>query len=75
MNKATHALCFISIDSVMLLEAGFDVVSSDASDKMLKSAYEERWQRRKEPIFDKWSECGTLKTVDPLGINISAGFY
>ena len=39
----------------MLLEAGFDVVSSDASDKMLKTAYEERWRRRKEPAFDKWS--------------------
>lgn len=40
----------------MLLEAGFDVVSTDASDKMLKSALEERWRRRKEPTFDQWGK-------------------
>ncbi len=38
----------------MLLEEGFEVVSSDASDKMLKQAYKLRWDRRKEDVFDKW---------------------
>lgn len=46
-----------SIDSVMLLEEGFEVVSCDASDKMLKTALEERWRRRKDPIFDKWGKA------------------
>lgn len=38
----------------MLLEEGFDVVSVDASDKMLKYALKERWNRRSEPAFNKW---------------------
>lgn len=42
------------VDSVMLLEEGFDVVSVDASDKMLKYALKTRWDRRKEPAFDNW---------------------
>ncbi|XP_067941838.1 glycine N-methyltransferase-like [Watersipora subatra] len=46
--------CGTGIDSIMLLEEGFKVVSCDASDKMLKSALEERWKRRKEPAFDQW---------------------
>ncbi len=44
------------VDSVMLLEEGFEVVSADASDKMLKTAYKVRWDRRKEEAFDKWSK-------------------
>lgn len=40
----------------MLLEEGFRVVSVDASDKMLKYALKERWERRKEPAFDNWGE-------------------
>lgn len=40
----------------MLLEDGFQVVSSDASDKMLKTAYKIRWDRRKESAFDNWSK-------------------
>lgn len=39
----------------MLVEEGFEVVSIDASDKMLKYAIKERWNRRKEPGFDNWS--------------------
>lgn len=31
-------------------------VSCDASDKMLKYALKERWERRKERNFDNWSE-------------------
>lgn len=38
----------------MLVEEGFSVTSVDASDKMLKYALKERWDRRKEPAFDKW---------------------
>lgn len=38
----------------MLLEEGFEVVSVDASDKMLKYALKERWNRRKEAAFDNW---------------------
>lgn len=40
----------------MLVEEGFEVVSVDASDKMLKYALKERWNRRKEPNFDNWGE-------------------
>lgn len=42
------------VDSIMLVEEGFDVVSVDASDKMLKYALKSRWERRKEPAFDQW---------------------
>ena len=38
----------------MLLEEGFEVQSADISDKMLKQAYQTRWNRRKEEIFDRW---------------------
>lgn len=38
----------------MLVEHGFEVVSVDASDKMLKYALKERWNRRNEGSFDKW---------------------
>ncbi|GCB79635.1 hypothetical protein scyTo_0020234, partial [Scyliorhinus torazame] len=38
----------------MLVEEGFTMVSADASDKMLKYALKERWNRRKEEAFDKW---------------------
>lgn len=38
----------------MLLEEKFQIMSVDASDKMLKYALKHRWNRRKEPAFDKW---------------------
>jgi len=38
----------------MLVEEGFQVTSTDASDKMLKYAMKERWSRRKQPAFDNW---------------------
>lgn len=44
------------VDSTMLIEEGFQVVSVDASDKMLKYALKERWNRRKDPGFDDWSK-------------------
>lgn len=40
----------------MLVEEGFSVTSVDASDKMLKYALKERWNRRREPAFDKWGK-------------------
>jgi len=53
--KTVHDMaCGTGIDSVMLLEEGFKVTSSDASDKMLKGAHKTRWERRKEPAFDDW---------------------
>lgn len=48
--------CGTGVDSTMLLEEGFEVVSIDASDKMLKYALKTRWNRRKEASFDKWSK-------------------
>ncbi|XP_051502256.1 glycine N-methyltransferase [Myxocyprinus asiaticus] len=46
--------CGTGVDSIMLVEEGFNVVSVDASDKMLKYALKKRWERRKEPSFDNW---------------------
>lgn len=54
----------------MLVEEGFDVVSVDASDKMLKYALKERWNRRKEPGFDSWSKAYTHKQFS-LNSNIN----
>lgn len=49
------------IDSVMLVEEGFQVVSVDASDKMLKYALKERLNRcSKSPNFDNWSNISSL---------------
>lgn len=53
-----------SVDSIMLLEEGFEVVSVDASDKMLKFALNERWNRRKEAAFDNWSKLLTSKNIN-----------
>jgi len=46
--------CGTGVDSIMLLEHGFQITSVDASDRMLKYALKERWNRRNEPAFDKW---------------------
>lgn len=40
----------------MLVEESFNMVSVDASDKMLKYALKARWERRKERAFDEWGE-------------------
>ena len=59
MPPAGDKLLFLElcrIDSIMLVEEGFRVVSVDASDKMLKYALRQRWKRRTEPDFDNWSE-------------------
>ena len=56
-SKISNKFIFFSrIDSVLLLNNGFDVVSVDASDKMLKHALKIRWERRKEESFDKWGK-------------------
>ena len=51
-----YNLSNFSVDSVMLLDSGFEMVSADASDKMLKTAHKIRWDRRKETMFDKWGK-------------------
>ncbi|XP_053594618.1 glycine N-methyltransferase-like isoform X2 [Microplitis demolitor] len=53
-KRILDVACGTGIDSAMLIEDGFQVVSVDASDKMLKYALSDRWDRRKEPGFDKW---------------------
>ncbi|XP_076244143.1 glycine N-methyltransferase [Calliopsis andreniformis] len=53
-HRILDVACGTGVDSVMLLEEGFEVVSVDASDKMLKYALKARWERRKEEAFDKW---------------------
>lgn len=47
---------FSSVDSIMLLEEGFQLTSVDLSDKMLKYALKTRWRRRKETAFDNWGK-------------------
>lgn len=47
---------FSSVDSIMLLEEGFQMTSVDLSDKMLKYALKTRWRRRKEAAFDNWGK-------------------
>jgi len=68
-KRVLDAACGTGVDSVMLLEEGFEMVSSDASDKMLKEAYKTRWDRRKEPAFDKWivEEGNWLTLEENLG--------
>ncbi|KAJ8684146.1 hypothetical protein QAD02_019938 [Eretmocerus hayati] len=53
-RRILDVACGTGVDSAMLLEEGFDVISVDASDKMLKYALETRWERRKEKPFDNW---------------------
>lgn len=53
-QRILDVACGTGVDSIMLLEEGFTLVSADASDKMLKYALKERWNRRKEEAFDKW---------------------
>ncbi|XP_074662169.1 glycine N-methyltransferase-like [Tubulanus polymorphus] len=60
--------CGTGIDSSMLVEEGYKVTSTDASDKMLKYALKERWERRKDERFDKWviEEANWLNLEDDL---------
>lgn len=67
--------CGTGIDSMLILENGFDVTSTDASDKMLKYALKERWNRRKDQAFDKWiiEEANWLTLVDDLDEHLDDG--
>jgi len=60
--------CGTGVDSLLLVEEGFNVVSTDASDKMLKYALKERWERRKDERFDKWviEEANWLNLAEDL---------
>ncbi|XP_055427366.1 glycine N-methyltransferase [Bubalus kerabau] len=53
-QRVLDVACGTGVDSIMLVEEGFNVTSVDASDKMLKYALKERWNRRHDPAFDKW---------------------
>lgn len=53
-QRILDVACGTGVDSIMLLEEGFKMTSVDASDKMLKYALKERWDRRKESAFDQW---------------------
>ncbi|KPI91067.1 Glycine N-methyltransferase [Papilio xuthus] len=52
--KVLDAACGTGIDSMMLVDEGFKVVSVDASDKMLKHALKARWEKRKDHKYDEW---------------------
>jgi len=68
VRNVLDAACGTGVDSVMLLEEGFKMTSSDASDKMLKGAHKTRWERRKEPMFDSWviEEANWLTLQDDI---------
>ncbi|MBN3299077.1 glycine N-methyltransferase [Amia ocellicauda] len=53
-QRVLDVACGTGVDSIMLVEEGFKLVSVDASDKMLKYALKARWDRRKEAAFDQW---------------------
>ncbi|MBN3313710.1 GNMT methyltransferase, partial [Atractosteus spatula] len=59
-----------AVDSIMLVEEGFKVMSVDASDKMLKYALKARWERRKEESFDQWviEEANWLSLPDDVEV-------
>lgn len=75
-KRILDVACGTGIDSIMLLEEGFEVVSVDASDKMLKYALKARWNRRKEPAFDKWiiEEANWLTLYDDIEHLVGDGF-
>jgi len=53
-SSVLDVACGTGVDSVMLIEEGYQVTSCDFSDKMLKAAWQTRWNRRKEAAFDNW---------------------
>lgn len=75
-KKILDSAAGTGIDSIMLLEEGFDVTSVDASDKMLKQALKIRWERRKEEIYDKWViEEGNWLSLKEANIDFPEGGY
>ncbi|EDV94465.1 glycine N-methyltransferase [Drosophila grimshawi] len=75
-KRILDVACGTGVDSIMLLEEGFEVTSVDASDKMLKYALKERWNRRKEAAFDNWTieEANWLTLYDDIREHRQAGF-
>ncbi|XP_072383330.1 glycine N-methyltransferase [Diabrotica undecimpunctata] len=75
-KRILDVACGTGIDSIMLLEEGFEVVSVDASDKMLKYALKSRWNRRKEAAFDKWviEEANWVTLYDDIEDLVGNGF-
>ncbi|XP_074039901.1 glycine N-methyltransferase [Leptinotarsa decemlineata] len=75
-RRILDVACGTGIDSIMLLEEGFEVVSVDASDKMLKYALKSRWIRRKEKAFDRWviEEANWLTLYDDIEDYLGNGF-
>lgn len=75
-HRILDVACGTGVDSIMLLEEGFEVVSVDASDKMLKYALKSRWERRKEPAFDNWviEEANWLTLSDDIAHLLGDGF-
>ncbi|XP_037049776.1 glycine N-methyltransferase isoform X2 [Bradysia coprophila] len=75
-KRILDTACGTGIDSIMLVEEGFEVVSVDASDKMLKYALKERWNRRHEKGFDKWviEEANWLTVAKDIEPFVNGGF-
>ncbi|GLV36039.1 Glycine N-methyltransferase [Carabus blaptoides fortunei] len=75
-KRILDVACGTGVDSIMLLEEGFEVVSVDASDKMLKYALKARWNRRKESAFDNWvvEEANWLTLYDDVHHILKDGF-
>lgn len=75
-HRILDVACGTGVDSIMLLEEGFEVVSVDASDKMLKYALKARWERRKEEAFDNWviEEANWLTLSQDIHHLIEEGF-
>lgn len=53
-QRVLDIACGTGIDSMMLVNEGFKLVSVDASDKMLKHALKARWEKRKDQKYDEW---------------------
>ncbi|XP_014208981.1 glycine N-methyltransferase [Copidosoma floridanum] len=75
-KRILDVACGTGVDSTMLLEEGFEVVSVDASDKMLKYALKTRWQRKKEKAFDEWiiEEANWLTLEEDIKPLVGDGF-
>jgi len=75
-KRVLDVACGTGVDSTMLVEEGFEVVSIDASDKMLKYALKERWNRRTEQNFNNWiiEEANWLTLYDDIKDLICGGF-
>jgi len=75
-KRVLDVACGTGVDSMLLLDEGFEVVSVDASDKMLKYALKERWNRRRQPAYDNWviEEANWLTLYDDIKPLIGDGF-